>query len=87
MFNLLDRHQRHVRPADGFADRFCIVVVVLLGLDVRFHVLRIDDPDLMAKSAKRACPMVGTAAGLLADQARWHSRHHVQQIATLDGLL
>jgi hypothetical protein len=60
----------HGRAGDRLADRLGIGGVVLVGLDMRLHVLRRHEPDRVAQLAQLAGPMVGAGAGLHPDQAR-----------------
>jgi hypothetical protein len=34
----LGRHEAHVSPGDGFANRFCVSRIILLSLDIRLDV-------------------------------------------------
>lgn len=60
----------HGRPADRFTERFRIVAVVLVRLDVWRHELRADQPHLMAKRGEHASPIMRSVRSLHADQTR-----------------
>ena len=65
----LDGHKAHGRAPDGFADRFGIVGVVLLALDVGFDELRRDQLDRVPQLAQFARPVMRAGARFHADQA------------------
>ena len=80
---LLDRfdlHKPHGRPPYRLADRLGVGGVVLVALDVGFHVLRRHQPHLVAKLREFTCPTVGCRAGFYADKAtrqRPEERQHL----------
>ena len=56
LFDRLDRHKAHGGSAHRFADRFRISSIILVGLDVRLHILRVHPFDLMPELFKRPTP-------------------------------
>ena len=70
---LLDRfdlNKTHSRPPYRLADRLGVGGIVLVALDISFHVLRRHQPYLVAKLLQFTCPPVGCRAGFHADKAR-----------------
>ena len=65
--NSLNGNEAHVGPAHRFADRLCIIGVVLVALDVRLHKLRRDQADLIAHGLQASRPIMSATAGLHAD--------------------
>ena len=66
----LDRHKAHLRSLHRLGDCLGVGQVVLVRLDERLHVLARHQPDIVALGAEDAAEMMGSGAGLHADQAR-----------------
>ena len=62
-----DLHETHGRPPHSLADRFGVSGIVLVALDVGFHVLRWHQPHPVAKLREFTCSVMGRGAGLHAD--------------------
>ena len=83
LVDILDRHEAHVGPGDGFADGGgigCIVLAALAAHPVRRHELGRHQLDGVAEAAELSRPMVGTGAGFHADQAGRQLGDHFQQL-------
>ena len=65
----LDRHVAHRGAAHGFADGRGIGCVVLAPSDIRLHVLRRNQPDIVPEFAKFAPPEVRRRAGFHPNKA------------------
>jgi len=63
LFDGFDGDEAHGGTADGFADGFGVVAVVLAALAVRDDEARGDDAGVVADAAQSTRPMVGAAAG------------------------
>jgi hypothetical protein len=75
-----DRHEPHGGSPHSLADGLGIGSIVLIALNVGLHVLGRHQPDLVAKLAQLASPMVSRGASFHANQARWQGlkeRHHL----------
>jgi hypothetical protein len=70
LLDILHRHEAHIRPTHGLADRLGIGNVVLVGLDVGLDELRSHRLDGMAQALELARPVVHAATCLDADQTR-----------------
>src|SRR3712207_7460003 len=57
----------------GFAAGFGVRRVVLVALDVGFHVLRRHQADRMPQPGQLACPVMRAAAGLHPDRSEEHT--------------
>ena len=65
----LGRDEPHVGPGDRFADRLSIHSIILMALDVGFHIGRRHQADGVAEDLEFARPMMRRGAGLDANQA------------------
>jgi hypothetical protein len=74
------RHEAHVWLLNGNAYRLGIVAVIFLALQERLHILWRDNLHSVPLSLKMPLPVKGTRASFDADQARWHSLGHLQQL-------
>lgn len=70
LFRRLYRDEPHRRAGHCLANRFRVIRVRLAALNIRLHVSRGHQPNLMSEFGQLACPMVGGAARFDADQAR-----------------
>ena len=70
LLRALQRHEPHRRPLDRFGDRFRVAIIVLVALEIRLHILRGHQPNLMAHGFELSAKMVGSCASLHADQTR-----------------
>jgi hypothetical protein len=70
----------HCGPLNGFENRLCVPVVVLVALQKRLHVLRRKEPHVMAEFLKTACGVMCTGACLHADQTPRNIRETLQQL-------
>ena len=68
----IHRHEPHGRALGRLDDRGCVVAVILLPLDERFHVHRRDQLARVTLVDDRTTPVVGATAGLHHHQARRH---------------
>jgi hypothetical protein len=66
----LNRHKPHGRSPNGFANRFGVGGIVLVAPDVRLHLLRRHQPQLVPNRAQLARPVVRGRARLHANQTR-----------------
>src|SRR5271166_4659745 len=57
-----DRHEAHIGPLHGLANRFGIDRVVLLAFDVRLHVGRRHELHFMPERRELRCPVMGGSA-------------------------
>ncbi len=76
----LDRHEAHRRPAHRLTAAFGVAGVVLVARHVPLHVLRRDQPNLMAKTAQHPRPLVRGPARLEPHDRRLQlaeERHHL----------
>lgn len=74
LFDRFNRYKAHARPTHRFTDRFSVVGVVLVALDVRFGKLWRNQLDGIATGLQLASPVVGTTTGFHADfTARFNS--------------
>lgn len=69
LLDILDRHKAHARARDGFTDGLGIGRIVFVGLDVGLDELWRHQAHGVAHALELAGPVVGTAAGLHANQA------------------
>jgi hypothetical protein len=70
LFDGFRRNETHVGPRHGFANRFRIVGIVLLGLYIRLlYKLGCHQPNCMPEAAEHARPVTRAAAGLDPHQA------------------
>src|SRR5271157_565820 len=76
-------HEPHVRPGDGFANRFRVSRVVLLSLDIGLHVGRRHQPHGVAERLKFARPMMRRRAGLDTNKAGRQLLKERQHISAL----
>ena len=74
LFRRLDRHEPHRRPCHRLADCFRVGRVVLLAFNIRLHILRRDQPDLMTQRAQLARPIMRRRTG-------FHAHQHRRQLA------
>jgi hypothetical protein len=84
LVDVLDRHETHVGPGDGFADGGGIGSIVFAPFaahPVRRHKLGGHQFDGVAKAAELSRPVVGTGAGFHADQAGRQLGDHFEQLA------
>ena len=86
LFDILDGDKAHIGPGNGFTDGFGIGHVVFVGFDVGFDELRRHEFDGVAVVLKLSCPVVRTAAGFHADQARWQVGEVGEHLGTLQFL-
>lgn len=86
LFDGFDGNEAHGRTADGFADGFGIVAVVLAALAIGDDEARGDDAGVVAEAAQLPCPVVGTGAGFHADDGRLQVGEEFEQFAARDGL-
>jgi hypothetical protein len=70
----LEGDEAHGRPHDRLADRFRILVVVLLALHERPDKLRRDQPDGVPRGLQLAAQMMRAATRLHAHHARGQLR-------------
>jgi len=68
-----DLHKTHGWASHRLADRLGIGSVILVALDVGFHIFRRHQPHLVAKLREFARPIMGRRAGLQADKT-WRQR-------------
>jgi len=87
LFDGFDGDEAHGGTADGFADGFGVVAVVLAALAVRDDEARGDDAGGVADAAQSTRPMVGAAAGFHADDCGWQVGEAFEQLAARHGLL
>jgi hypothetical protein len=59
LLNRTLRHETHVWLLNCYTDRLSIAAIVLLIAPERLHVLRADDPHLVAKAFELARPIIG----------------------------
>jgi hypothetical protein len=59
---------------------------VLVALDVRLHVLRWHQPDLVAKRAQLASPVVGRRTCFQPDHASWNAAEEGQHLPAPQSL-
>src|SRR5882724_9302398 len=64
----LHRYKPHRRTADRLADRLRVPVVVLVAFDIRLHIGRRHQSDLVAVTADHPPPMVRATTGLNANR-------------------
>src|SRR4051812_4157057 len=64
------------------ADRLGIGGIVLVALDVRLHITRRHQPYFVAQLDQLACPVMGSGAGLHADETRPQPGEELQHPAT-----
>jgi hypothetical protein len=67
----LDRDEAHRRPAHRLTQRFGIGRIVLAALDVRFDILRRDQPHFVSERLQETRPVVRSAARF--------DRHHCRR--------
>jgi hypothetical protein len=73
-------HKSHRRPANRLADCLRVRRIVLVALDVRLHVFRRHQPNLVAELRQLACPVVRRGTGFHANQTvrqRCEKLHHL----------
>ena len=63
-------HEAHVRTAHRLADRFRIIGIVFLRLQIGLDELRSDQPHLVSESSQHATTVMSTFCGFDANQAR-----------------
>lgn len=85
LFRVLHRHAAHRRPGHGLANRLGIGGVVLVGFDVGLDELRCHEFYRVAQSRQTPRPIMGTAAGLDADEAGRPVRKERQDLMALEG--
>src|SRR5262249_17513003 len=78
----LDRHKAHRRALNRLANRFRIGGIVLVALDVRLHVLRRHQSNLVAKRAQLPRPVVRRRARLQANQTCRQPTEEPQNLRT-----
>src|SRR5215813_406077 len=83
LLRCLGLHEPHVRPANGLADRFCVVGIVLLPLHIGLYVGRRHEPDLVTERLQFTRPVMGCGACFNADQARRQLLEERQHITAL----
>jgi hypothetical protein len=72
--------------AGPFSDCFSIAEIVLLPFAIRFDVLRWHESCVVAKRMQPVAEVMGSDAGLHADQARWHVRQPGSDLAARPSL-
>src|SRR5215468_12294534 len=80
----LGRHEAHVSPGDGFANRFCVSRIVLLSFDIRLDVGGRHQADHVTERLKFTRPIMRRCTGLDANQARWQLLKERQNISSLE---
>ena len=80
LLRALDRNEAHRRPGHCLADRFGVGRIILLPLDVRFHIVRWHEAHVVAKASDLTRPMMRAAAGFHADHAGWKTGKELQQL-------
>ncbi|AFS53867.1 hypothetical protein LFML04_1665 [Leptospirillum ferriphilum ML-04] len=83
----LDRHEPHVRTSHRLADGFGVPPVVLLGLDVRFHVFGVHQLDRVSHLFELPGPVVHPSARFHPDGAGGELRDRLQKPGPGDCLL
>ena len=71
LVDVLDWHEAHIGPGNGFADRCGIRRIILAALaahPVRRHELGRHQFDGMSELSEQSCPVMRTRAGLHTDQ-------------------
>src|ERR1700676_1622618 len=81
LLDLFCRYETHVWTAHGFTNGFCVVGIVLVGLDVRLHELRGDQPNVVPAAAQHAHPIVRSATSLQSHCAHWQVRKKSRDLA------
>jgi len=76
----------HGWALDSFSDCFSIAEIVLLPFAIRFDVLAWHEPCVVAKRMQPAAEVMGSDAGLHADQARRHVRQPGSDLAARPSL-
>ena len=76
----------HGWALDSFSDCFSIAEIVLLPFAIRFDVLAWHEPCVVAKRMQPAAEVMGSDAGLHADQTRWHVRQRGSDLAACPSL-
>ena len=64
LLRVLHRHEPHRRPTDSFTDSFSIGCIVLVALDVGFHIRRRHQPHRMSELGQLAGPVVSGGTGM-----------------------
>ena len=82
----LQRHESHLRPLHGFADRLRVIPVILVAPAEGLDELRADDADRVALVLKLPGPMKGTGASLDADDGRGQLRHKGEELRPAQAL-
>src|SRR5207249_1737939 len=62
------RHEAHVRTANGFADRLCVVRIILLRLQIRLDELGSHQSHVVLKGSQHTPPVMRTPRSFHADQ-------------------
>jgi len=83
LLDRLDRHEPHVRPRHRFANRLCVGRVILLSLDIRFHVGRRYQAHGVPNRLKLARPVMRRRASFNANKARRQLCEKHQDLPTL----
>src|SRR4051812_9642460 len=60
----LERHETHRWSAYSFAYRLSVCRVILSSFDIRLHIGRRDQPNVMSESPDLSCPVMSAAARL-----------------------
>jgi hypothetical protein len=76
----------HGRALDCFGDCFSVAEIVLLPFAIWFDVLRWHEPCVVAKRMQPAAEVMGSDAGLHADQARRQVRESSSNLAARPSL-
>jgi hypothetical protein len=86
LFWRFHRHEAHIGARHRLTDRLGIVAVVLVGLHIRLDELRRHQSYFMPQRDELARPMVRTAAGFHADEARGQVGEEGRHLAALELL-
>jgi hypothetical protein len=82
----LYRYKPHAGAACGLTNRFRVIQVTLVGLNVRLYELRADQPSFVAEIHKRARPVMRAGAGLHSNQTGRHIGKETANFLSPQGL-
>ncbi len=82
----LYRYKSHAGAACGLTNRFRVIQVALVGLDVGLYELRADQPSFVAESHQLARPVMRTGAGFHSNQTGRHIGKETANLLPSQGL-